>query len=219
MAETTTAAGPAPGAHDPRGRAATRRELLEAAYAEFLEAGYLRTTIAAVCTRAGYTRGAFYSSFRSKEELVAALYASANAHQVARIRRAVLGALDRAPAGATAATVVPAALRELSGRVGAEARWFGIVTELRGVAVRDDAARAVLLDAQEDLYAGLVALVEEVLHRTGSTLDLPVRDVVAVGVGLYERAFAVGDPDDDATAAAVAQATDAFEAVLRAVAR
>ncbi|MBD7919431.1 helix-turn-helix transcriptional regulator [Cellulomonas sp. Sa3CUA2] len=212
-------AGAPPAGAATGGRAATRRALLEAAYVEFIEVGYLRTTIGAVCTRAGYTRGAFYSSFRSKEDLVAALYRSANALQVARVRRAVLGAVGRAAPGTHPGAAVSAALRDLSGQIGDEARWFGVVTELRGVAVRDERARAVLLDAQDDLYAGLQGIVEEVLRRTGTTTALAVRDVVVVAVGLYERAFASGAPDAPATATAVAVATDQLEAFLRAVTR
>jgi AcrR family transcriptional regulator len=204
---------------DARGRAATRRALLDAAYGQFLETGYLRTTIGAVTARAGYTRGAFYSSFRSKEELVGALYRSANAHQVARLRHAVLGEVERTRGEVPAADAVPAALAGLAGSVGAEARWFGVVTELRGAAVHDAAARRVLLDAQEDLLAGLATLLDDVLARTGSRLDLPTRDVVAVGVGLYERAFTVDEPDAAETAAAVRAATETFAGVLRAVTR
>lgn len=47
----------------------TRRALLDAALALFIERGVEATSIEHVTAHAGYTRGAFYSNFTSKEEL------------------------------------------------------------------------------------------------------------------------------------------------------
>lgn len=47
----------------------TRRSLLDAALELFIESGVEATSIEQVTARAGYTRGAFYSNFSSKEEL------------------------------------------------------------------------------------------------------------------------------------------------------
>lgn len=50
---------------------ATRRALLEAGLTELLERGGLETpSIETICTRAGYTRGAFYVHFEGREEFV-----------------------------------------------------------------------------------------------------------------------------------------------------
>jgi AcrR family transcriptional regulator len=54
-------------------RAETRAALLEAAARVFVERGFLGASVEAVSARAGYTRGAFYSNFRSKEQLFAEL--------------------------------------------------------------------------------------------------------------------------------------------------
>jgi AcrR family transcriptional regulator len=54
-------------------RAQTRAELLEAAARVFVERGFERSSIEAITEEAGYTRGAFYSNFKSKEELFAEL--------------------------------------------------------------------------------------------------------------------------------------------------
>ncbi|MEX0869046.1 MAG: TetR/AcrR family transcriptional regulator [Nitriliruptoraceae bacterium] len=51
----------------------TRRRLLDAASAVFAESGFEGASIDAITQRAGYTRGAFYSNFASKAELLIAL--------------------------------------------------------------------------------------------------------------------------------------------------
>lgn len=55
-------------------REETRRRLLDSAYETFCEVGFQAATIEAVCTRAGFTRGAFYSNFTSLDELLLALW-------------------------------------------------------------------------------------------------------------------------------------------------
>lgn len=54
-------------------RAQTRQELLDAAARVFVERGLRGSSIEAISAEAGYTRGAFYSNFNSKEELFAEL--------------------------------------------------------------------------------------------------------------------------------------------------
>ena len=55
-------------------RAATRDRLVEAALGVFAEKGVLGASVEEICEAAGFTRGAFYSNFASKDELcVAAL--------------------------------------------------------------------------------------------------------------------------------------------------
>jgi AcrR family transcriptional regulator len=50
-------------------RARTRRELLDAAASTFARQGYHATSVDEVAEAAGYTKGAVYSNFSSKEEL------------------------------------------------------------------------------------------------------------------------------------------------------
>ena len=54
-------------------RAQTRADLLEAAGRVFVERGFEGASIEAIAAEAGYTRGAFYSNFQSKEQLFAEL--------------------------------------------------------------------------------------------------------------------------------------------------
>jgi AcrR family transcriptional regulator len=50
-------------------QARTRQDLLDAAARVFIRRGFQGASIAAIAADAGYTRGAFYSNFESKEQL------------------------------------------------------------------------------------------------------------------------------------------------------
>src|SRR5438046_5347843 len=54
-------------------REATRAALLDAAARVFIERGFAGSSVEAISEAAGYTRGAFYAHFRTKEELFAEL--------------------------------------------------------------------------------------------------------------------------------------------------
>src|SRR5258708_1901215 len=60
-------------------RALTRQRLLQAAEEVFSERGFHGASIEEIVERAGYTSGAFYSNFESKEELFLALFDARNA--------------------------------------------------------------------------------------------------------------------------------------------
>src|SRR5918998_4245590 len=54
-------------------QARTRQALLDAARAVFLRRGFADASVDAIAAEAGFTRGAFYSNFSSKDELFAEL--------------------------------------------------------------------------------------------------------------------------------------------------
>jgi AcrR family transcriptional regulator len=54
-------------------QAQTRAALLEAAARVFVERGFVGASVEAIASEAGYSRGAFYSNFESKEQLFAEL--------------------------------------------------------------------------------------------------------------------------------------------------
>lgn len=65
---------PAPASRPVRRRSSTRAQLIAAAEAVFDETGTTAVSVEAIVSRAGFTRGAFYSNFRSVDELFFAVY-------------------------------------------------------------------------------------------------------------------------------------------------
>lgn len=72
-------------------KARTREELLDAAMKLFCDTGFHGTTLDQVAAAAGYTKGAVYSNFRSKEDLFFALYERRVAATVPGLRTALEG--------------------------------------------------------------------------------------------------------------------------------
>ena len=67
-----------------RRRAETVERLLDAALETFAEIGFAAASVEDICRRGGFTRGAFYSSFRTKDELFAALFERETARNLSR---------------------------------------------------------------------------------------------------------------------------------------
>ncbi len=75
-------------------REETRARLIEAALECFVEIGIGATSIEDVCDRAGLTRGAFYSNFESKDDLVIAVLDQHVEAQLAEMDRLLAAAPD-----------------------------------------------------------------------------------------------------------------------------
>ena len=81
-----------------RRRAETRQRLIDAAYEVFAESGIRDAPVEVICDRAGYTRGAFYSNFDSKEQLFLAVFEAQTQDRIDRLREAVNDAIEAAAA-------------------------------------------------------------------------------------------------------------------------
>ena len=79
-----------------RRRAQTRERLIDAAYEVFSELGIRDAPVELICERAGFTRGAFYSNFASKEELFLAVQEVQAQERLDRLRVAVGAAIGAA---------------------------------------------------------------------------------------------------------------------------
>jgi AcrR family transcriptional regulator len=77
-------------------QARTREELVDAAERLFTRNGFHATSVDAVADEAGYTKGAVYSNFASKEDLFFAVYERRTEAAAAVVRRALESASDPA---------------------------------------------------------------------------------------------------------------------------
>jgi AcrR family transcriptional regulator len=151
-----------------RKRRQTQARLLDAALDAFAERGFHGTSVEDVCERAGFSRGAFYSNFSSKEELFLALYD----RQATRILD-TFG--EQAPTGEGTLDEVVA---DLVAAIPRDRRWYLVSTEFALHAVRNPEAGAAFAAARATVRAGFAARVDEVLERHGRELTVPVDDLV-----------------------------------------
>ena len=174
----------------PRGltkrRPLTRARLLDAALDTFAEIGFQGATIEQICDRAGFTRGAFYSNFASKEELFYALF-ERNAALVVERMEAVAAQVDPGLPWASQ-------IAELTSSVGPdERRWFLISTEFTLYAIRHPAAAVVLAEHDATLRAAMVPILRDMYDRAGLVptveLDLVARLLTAMREGGMAQSY------------------------------
>lgn len=70
-------------------REATRAKLIDAAIDEFAERGIDATSVEQLCERAGFSRGAFYSNFATKDDLCIAMLEAHRGHVLAQLEELV----------------------------------------------------------------------------------------------------------------------------------
>ena len=135
-------------------QAQTKQALLVAARKLFIERGFAGATVDAIATEAGFSRGAFYSNFESKERLFAELLDQ----QVFEVYRQM--ARDRLTG---AASTMGETAEELAAVVrDPERRWaFALLLELLAHAGRDPEFRRIAAR----FWGGTRDLTEEVIRR------------------------------------------------------
>ncbi|WP_189054473.1 TetR/AcrR family transcriptional regulator [Longimycelium tulufanense] len=161
-------------------RPQTLANLLDAALEVFAERSFYGASIEDICDRAGYTRGAFYSNFSSKEELFLALFDRHNQQVLDELEEVV----TRAEHAADPAEVVA---KWTSGRDAAERRWYLVSAEFSLFAARNPDTAARLAQHAAQVRARIVRLLEVLFERRGARsqvdLDLVARLAVAIREG------------------------------------
>lgn len=171
-------------------RRATRARLVEAATAEIVERGYHATSIEHIAERAGFTRGAFYSNFETKEQLFA--------HALQAGRTALIDDLDvrlaavELPAGLVPSddpVAVERAVDHILRGLPKDPSWWVLNIEADLLAVRDaDFAEQTRASATRFLD-DIGGLVERTLGAHGFQLALPAGQVVRVLFGYFSTAL------------------------------
>ena len=178
-----------------RRRETTVERLLDAALETFAELGFAAASVEDVCRRGGFTRGAFYSSFRTKDELFAALFTRESARNLARAREQLAGVEDEADP-------VTAAVDRCMSTFRADRTWVLVHTEYRLHAARSPEAAVVLRRQTAGLLDDLAGFVAETAARVGVTLAVPADDLARMVLALLDG-LAIGrvadDVDDDDT--------------------
>lgn len=193
-----------------RRRAETVERLLDAALETFAELGFAGASVEDVCRRGGFTRGAFYSSFRTKDELFAALFARETGRELAHVEQQLAG-LEHED------DPVAAAVERCLSTFRADRDWVLAQAEFALHAARHPEAARALRAHEEVLLARVTAIIDDTLGRTGLRLTLPAdrlaRILLALHDGLALRdVVRAPDADDAAHADDAPHADDAAHA-------
>ena len=172
----------------PEAQALTRRRLLDAAADVFCEQGYRTASLTDVADRAGYTIGAVYSNFASKDELFHALMRE-------RLRMAeemlAAGVSDDDPgSGPGTGSVEQRIEQELDRMAAAEdavpVRWWRLLYEYRTYAAADPVAWAELAASERRCREIIAAWIERFTASIGAVPPVPAIELAELSVALTD---------------------------------
>ena len=183
------------GAHGPAGadsrRGRTRERLLDAAYDVFAEQGVHVATVEQITERAGFTRGAFYSNFTTKEELFFALMERENGLRTATLREQLEVLQPRIEAALAAHDDVALGEVILDLFVGPfdDRRWCLVQGEFKMLAMRDRAVASQLLADQGRFATSLLPVLERAIEQAGREFVLDTAATLQLLSSVYEDAL------------------------------
>lgn len=181
-------------------RLQTQERLMDAAVVLFAHKGVLAATVEEICEQAGFTRGAFYSNFASKDDLCVAVL-HRQAHQKLRMTEAATVPL---PAGAPASDLnrlIEDAVTVFLAGLPSDRDSLIADSELRLYAVRSPAIREAFLELSSEMTLLVGDVLTAALDRLGARLVLPIDQAVELLYAVYEHSGTTalihgGDPDD-----------------------
>lgn len=162
-----------------RRRQQTRDHLLQAAARVFAERGFHGASLDEVAAAAGFTKGAVYSNFESKEDLFLALLESRYVENMATLR----GALDASGEHPEEHLSDFAALLETQFAGGPES-WEALFLEFCVYALRHEPARERLASFFAGDVAEVAGLIEEERTRRGERAWEPAAHVAVIVTAL-----------------------------------
>jgi AcrR family transcriptional regulator len=172
-------------------QARTRAALIDAAGRVFIERGFAGSSVEAIAAEAGFTRGAFYANFGSKEELFAELLQQRVYTQYADMARR-----SADPATRTSPRQTGDQLAAIQGDP--EGRWiFRLWLELLAHAGRDDEFRKIAAGFWSGNRALIATAIKAAYEEAGTPPPLAPESLasawIAIDIGIALQHFV--DPD------------------------
>ena len=168
-----------------RRRETTRRRLLDAAAQVFAEEGLDAASVEAICERAGFTRGAFYSNFDSKDELFLELAGRVARERVDAVRSRV-ATLEREGGLHDVAIDALAIVQQVLDVSGDDRLAVLLMSEIRIHALRDPQLGAAYLAQDADMRASVAQIVTEIGVAKSLRFRLPADEVARLMLTVWE---------------------------------
>lgn len=187
-------------------RQQTRERLLDAAVEVFAEDGLQGAAVETICARAGFTRGAFYSNFSSKEQLFLVLLErefERRAQDLA-VKAEELEPKLRERSGCVSPAEAAKYVAEFFAPADDATAWFVLEVEFLLLALRDPSIAPDHHEFMDRFYASIAGVIERVIAAAGRRFVLPAERALPVLSSVYEQALR-------ASALAGADASGAFE--------
>ncbi len=167
----------------------TRDRVMDAAIALFAEKGVLAASVEEICERAGFTRGAFYSNFESRDDLMIAVVERKGREILAAAEKAVASIPDEPVEQASVDDVIRHAMAVFQASHPIDPQWLIARGEMRLYALRTPATRDALRAVEASLDGLLIAAIEDVVSGKGARLAIPAERLVLL-LNAYQEALA-----------------------------
>lgn len=181
-------------------RRQTRERLVTAATELFAEKSVEATSVEELCERAGFTRGAFYSNFDSKEELCLEIVRQRGDLLVETTRRALAMIPDAPVEGSRLDEIIAQVVTVVDLGSTLDDNWVLVRGELRLYAYRNPSFRPALLEAESRAFRLTIPTLNETLERQHAGLLVPIEQLLVTLDAYCERtrmdAILSGRPDD-----------------------
>lgn len=187
-----------------RGR--TRERLLDAAYDVFAETGVHTASVEQICERAGFSRGAFYSNFSTKEELFFALMERENTARLNGLIEQMGRTIPKVAESEeplTAETLAVVILDFLQGPFTDNRRWCVVQSEFELLAMRDPAIAPQYRDFRAGFDATLIGIVRGALQQVQRDFSLPPTTAVRLLIASYDDTVKTSILEGDSDGAAL----------------
>ncbi|GAA1778899.1 TetR/AcrR family transcriptional regulator [Leucobacter iarius] len=176
-------------------RRETRARLLAAAFEVFAEVGLGSASVEQICQRAGFTRGAFYSNFSTKEELFLELLSQELRKRLESLEAAAERSmpelrqrsctLDRDDLAAFVTEFFADFLQ-----TGEEATtWYVLETEFLLLALRDPELAPRHVQFSVEVCAEMAPVIERLVGAAGRRFVLPIERALGILTDFFERAM------------------------------
>ncbi|WP_404434387.1 TetR/AcrR family transcriptional regulator [Microbacterium lacus] len=167
-----------------RRREATRAKLLDAAAKVFAEVGLDAASVEAICERAGFTRGAFYSNFETKDELFLELAGRVARSRVDGVRERV--ALLEQEGGALAGSDPLEIVQQVLDVSGDDRLAILLMSEIRIHALRDPKLATAFLAQDAEMRASVAQIITDIGAAGLISFRLPADDVARLMLTVWE---------------------------------
>ncbi len=186
-------------------REATRERVLDAAREVFAERGVIGATVEDICARAGFTRGAFYSNFADKQELLDALVRRERGRLLELLTSNLTLAEDASRSGPQdEAAVFDTLVERFLASIPIDRQLSLVQTELEIHAIRDPAASAAVRESDAEFQARLAQFIERGVAILDRELLVDAAEVgdaaMAIVARSVRRSLLRGEDDPDAMA-------------------
>jgi AcrR family transcriptional regulator len=169
-------------------QARTRAKLLNSASRLFCRHGLEQASVDDIARDAGYTKGAFYSNFKSKEELFLAMLDEKFAEEIERIEAALR--TDESPDEA-----VRHAGEDFMRFMRSDPEWERLQLEFLAYAARNEEFRQELLTRQRAMEQRLEEVYRRWNERIGIEPPIPLSDITQI-TAVMTKGFLVSQQID-----------------------